>query len=266
MPGRSNFPRNIAVINAVGTASVILVNILANALPINGITTGELSDQYPNLFVPAGITFSIWGLIYLLLILWTTFQFSLAASSRSEQVSITSPWYFISCTANILWIIAWHYQQVLLSLLIMLVLLWSLVKLYLALGVGEAGALRRERLLYHLPVSVYLGWISVATIANVTAVLVRYDWGGFGLGDPFWTVAVILVGTLLGLAFLLKKRDIIHPLVVVWAYLGIIIKRTADAETVVSVIAAASAAAAVLTVLILVFAVTGRSYLTRRDN
>ena len=266
MTERPNFPRNIAVINAAGTVAVITVNILANALPINGITTGELSDQYPNLFVPAGITFSIWGLIYLLLILWAAFQFSLAASSRSEQVSITSPWYFISCTANILWIIAWHYQQVMLSFLIMLVLLWSLVKLYLALGVGEAEAPRRERLLCHLPVSVYLGWISVATIANATALLVRYNWGGFGLGDPFWTVSVILVGAFLGMAFLVKKRDLIYPLVVVWAYVGIIIKRTGDADPVVSVIAAASAAAAVLAVLILVFALTGRSYLARRGD
>lgn len=253
--------RIIAVIHALGVAAVIVVNALANVLPINGLNTGEISDMYPNLFVPAGITFSIWGLIYLLLIIWVVFQFR-SASSNPEEVRRSFPWFIMTCIANILWIFTWHYLLPLLSLAVMLLLLLSLIKLYRSMGIGWNSAPASVRYIHHLPVSVYLGWISVATIANVTAVLVHYNWGGFGLSEPFWTVLVMIVGILLGLAMIVRRGDIIHPLVVLWAYIGILIKRTTAEVSVESVIITAWIGIAVIALGVLFSLLTRRNYLT----
>ncbi len=265
MEEKTKQARMTAVVHAVLTAAVILVNALANALPINNLNTGEISDMYPNLFVPAGITFSIWGLIYLLVILWVVFQFRIS-SSRPEEVLRTSPWFIVLSVANILWIFFWHYLLPLLSLVIMFIFLFSLIKLYLSMGIGRESVPASVRFLHHLPISVYLGWISVATIANITAVLVHYQWGGFGLSEAFWTVFVMAAGILIGLAMLLKRRDPVHPLVVIWAYIGILIKRTAAEVQVTSVITTAWIGIVILGAAVLFFVLTRRSYLTMREH
>ncbi len=260
----SSYPKTLAIINAIGLIGVIVINALANALPINGITTGELSDLYPNLFVPAGITFSIWALIYVLLILFIVNQFAAIKSSETQAISSIEqigPWFFISCSANILWIFAWHYQLLLLSLVLILLIGLSLIMMYLRLDIGRTQVSPRTKFLVYLPVSVYLGWISVAVIANVTAVLVFYGWNGFTLSESFWTVLVIIAGILVGLAMLYLRKDIFHPLVVVWAYFGIIMKRSADSIPYTAVIAAAWAGVAVLIFLIIVQIVRKQTYI-----
>jgi len=212
----------LAVINLAAYLGVVIVNTLANTLPINGKNTGELSDAYPNLFTPAGLTFSIWGVIYLVYI-------SVKDTERGRSVmGKIGVLFLISCAANIAWIFAWHYQMVALSLVIMLVLLLTLIFLYLRLKAGNSDAGGREKYLLHLPVSVYLGWITIATIANVTALLVDLGWNGFGLDAQVWTVLVIAVGLAVTLGFLLWRNDIYYALVVDWAVVGILIKRLAD--------------------------------------
>ena len=225
---QSRKPIAWAVLNLVGFLGTVVVNALANALPINGITTGELSDLYPNLFVPAGLTFSIWGLIYLLLAIFAVYQLvaSLRPGAPAGFLDRIGPLFVISCGANIGWIFAWHYRLVGVSLLLMLLLLGSLLGLYLRLRVGVSDAPARERYLVHLPFSVYLGWITVATIANVTALLVDAGWNRFGAGEVFWTVAVIAVAAGITLGVLFSRRDAFYALVVVWALIGIVIKRT----------------------------------------
>ncbi len=264
------YAKTLAAVNAAALAAVILINALANALPINGITTGELSDMYPNLFVPAGITFSIWGLIYLLLIIWNAYQFREAYSSSAgdgKRVIDAGPWFLVSCIGNILWILFWHYQFLLLSLAVMLGILYSLIRLYLSIGIGTTPAGRKEMWLYRVPVSVYLGWISVATIANVTAVLVHYGWNGFGLTEAFWTAAVIIAGMVIAAGMIIRKQDVIHPLVVVWAYIGIIIKRsTVDAVPVMSVIVTAWIGVIAILALAAVFLFLGKNYLSADRN
>jgi hypothetical protein len=228
----------LSVLNLIGYLGVVIVNALAVILPINNKTTGQLSDQYPNLFVPAGLTFSIWSVIYLLLGVMAVYSLISSAgdNSKAPYLNRIGFLFFLSCLANIGWILAWQYEFVALSLLIMLLLLGCLLAIYMQLGVGKKSHTRKEQYLVHLPFSVYLGWITIATIANVTALLVNLNWSRFGLSEQFWAVAVILIGIAITLSMLAAKQDIYYGLVVDWAILGILLKRTADATPVQSVI------------------------------
>ena len=212
-------------LNLAGFLFMITMNVLANALPLFGRNTGEISALFPNLFVPAGFTFSIWGLIYLLLLVFTVAQMKGAFGAGKPApafVARIGPWFLLSSMANGLWIAVWHALQPLLSLAVMLLLLWSLIRLYQALnGAGSTGA-AGEKYAIRLPVSVYLGWISVATIANTAAVLVHYEWGGFGISPEVWTVVMIAVAILAGLVFLWQGADVPYALVIVWALYGIL--------------------------------------------
>jgi hypothetical protein len=231
--------RVLSPLNLVAFVGVVVINYLAVSLPLNNKSTGELSDQYPNLFVPAGLTFSIWGVIYVLLAIYAIYQLVVAFRRTATDGSFLDRigvLFILSSVANMGWIFAWHYELVSLSLVIMLLLLLTLIAIYLRLGIGRSAAPGRERYLVHLPFSVYLGWITVATIANVTALLVDMGWNRFGLSEAFWTVAVIAVGVAITLVMLLQRRDVFYSLVVLWALLGILLKRMAvEVQPIVSV-------------------------------
>jgi hypothetical protein len=219
-------------------AGMVYMNYLANSLPINGKTTGELSDAYPNLFVPAGITFSIWGIIYLLLLAYCIVQFMPA----SKEIAMKINWIFIiSCVFNGLWIVAWHYQKLPLSLLIMVGLLVSLVLINLQLKDLSNGVIKAA-------FGIYLGWICIATIANVTALFVDAGWGGFGISQQAWTVVMIAVGTLIVSLTIIRINNPYIGLVVIWAFVGIIIKRSGDYRIIVIAAVIALHVLAILTV------------------
>ena len=213
--------------------AMIVVNALANALPINGRTTGAISDSYPNLFAPAGVTFSIWGVIYLLLGAHVLYQLGLFHSAEDsagvdrvrllERVGVL---FSVSSLVNVAWILAWHYDLILLSTLLLVTMLVLLILITRTILRAELSA--REQLLLRLPFSVYFGWITVATIANITVWLVSVGWDGFGIGASSWAVAIIGVGAVIGTAVILRDRDVAYGLVLVWAYLGIWIKHTSD--------------------------------------
>lgn len=210
------------IINTIAFAAVIYVNYLANALPINGKTTGELSDQYANLFVPAGLTFAIWGLIYLLLLIFIIIQFLPAFNSP-----VTSGyWFLITCLFNLAWIVAWHYEKMLLSLMIMLGLLFALTTMNLQLT-GE------KQQLLKLIFGVYLGWILIATVANATAGLVSIQWDRFGLSELTWTIFLIAVGFGIAAFSMVRLENPYLVISVAWAFLGIAIKRSADQPMIV---------------------------------
>lgn len=220
----------LSVLNLAGFAGVVAVNYLANALPINNKTTGQLSDQYPNLFVPAGLTFAIWGLIYVLLSIFVVYSliFAFKAGAQRSFINSIGILFLITCLANIGWIFAWHYEILPLSMVMMILLLACLIAIYLRLSIGRSTASVREKYLAHLPFSVYLGWIIVATIANATALLAASGWDMLGSGGQFWTIAVISIGIAIALIVILRRRDIFFGLVVDWALIGILIKRLAD--------------------------------------
>lgn len=254
----------LSVLNLLGFLGTVIVNALAVMLPLNDITTGELSDLYPNLFTPAGLTFSIWGLIYVLLGIFVVYQllpYVRRDPQRADFIQRIGPFFFISCLANMGWIFAWHYQNMALSLVLMLVLFGSLLTIYLRLNVGTTEAGKARRYFVHLPFSVYLGWITIATIANATAALVNLNWGGFGLGDQFWAVAVIIVGIAIALSVLLTRKDAYYCLVVDWALLGILLKRLSDATVPDQrVVVATIAGLAIITVGIVVQAARRKVY------
>jgi hypothetical protein len=219
----------LSIMNIIGFLGIVVVNGLANALPLNNKTTGALSDQYPNLFVPAGLTFSIWGLIYLLLAIFVAYSMirALKVDTKRSFINNINILFFLTCVANICWILTWHYEAVLLSMIVMIALLVCLIAIYLRLSIGKSNASNQEKYLVHLPFSVYLGWITVATIANATALLVYANWNTFGLGEQFWAVSVIIVAIAIALIVIFQRRDIFYGLVVDWSLIGILIKRLA---------------------------------------
>ena len=244
--------RILQISNFLAVVLTIVVNSLANILPINGKNTGQLSDNIPNLFVPSGITFAIWGVIYLLLILFAIYQardFFKKEKIEMPYLTKITPFFILASAANILWIFLWHYEQVALSLIAMLILLISLIAIYIKLNVGQQQIPLKEKMFIHVPFSVYLGWITVATIANITAWLVTISWDGFGISDVTWTIIVLCVATLLTLILLYKRRDIAYSLVIIWALLGIVIKRMQDQTEI--------ATTATIAIVIIIIAIIG---------
>jgi hypothetical protein len=179
------------------------------------------------LFVPAGYVFSIWGLIYIVLVAYSIYQL-LPAQRSNPRLQRIAPLYILSGLANMVWLALWHYEQITLSLAAMLVLLGSLIGIYLILRSGNEKVSRSESLFARLPFSIYLGWVSVATIANATTVLYNLGWDGGGISPVVWTVALMIIGGILAGVALLVRRDVAYSLVFVWAFTGISAKHAGN--------------------------------------
>ncbi len=217
--------------NIIGLVLTLFVNFLANTLPLNGKTTAELSDSYPNLFVPAGYVFAIWGVIYLLLTIFIAYQ--VLPKQRDdvfhEQISFL---FIISSLANSAWIFLWHYEQVLLSVIVMLVLLMSLILIYWRLEIGLNPIPLKTKIALQIPFSVYLGWITIATVANVTAYLVSINWDGLGINETIWTIIILSVATIIAIIIILQRNDVAYTLVPIWAFIGIFFKQIGNVNEV----------------------------------
>jgi hypothetical protein len=199
---------------------MIFVNWLANALPINNLDTGQISDAYPNLFAPAGYAFAIWGLIYTLLGIYVVSQFFI--KNKEHLLKRIGVYFIASSFANILWIFAWHYMLPGVSLFLIVAMLVCLAKI--AEILKNENLTNKESFLISLPFYLYFGWITVATIANVTIFLVSLGFGGFGIPEEFWTVAILFVGAFIGIKTMVRHQSIAYGLVLVWAYFGIFFK------------------------------------------
>jgi len=217
--------RVLQIVNGVLFLLVLAINALANILPLNGMTTGEIAQMYPNLFTPADFTFAIWGLIYFALAWFVLYQAGLLPGIRPDPGVVRAiGWLFaLASLANVAWIFAWHYLLVALSLVFMLMLLISLISLYTRIRQRDPAS-RAETWFVRIPFSLYLGWISVATIANITVTLVNYNWNGFGLPPELWTIVVILLADVLALLMLLTRDDRWYAAVILWALYGIYVQ------------------------------------------
>ncbi len=207
------------VLNIVAFVAVVVINTLANTLPLNGLSTGEISDSYPSLFTPAGYVFAIWGLIYLLLGVFVVYQ-ALPTQRDNLRLERLGYLFVISCGFNIAWLFSWHYQQIVLSMLLMLGLLATLILIYQRLGIGQGEVSRGESLAVRLPFSVYLGWITVATVANSSVFLLELGVRG-GWAAPFWAFVALTAAALIGLTVLRRRGDLAFVGVLIWAFLGI---------------------------------------------
>jgi hypothetical protein len=234
----------IKYLNLLLFAAMIVMNYLANALPLNNFTTGELSDSYPNLFVPAGLTFSIWGVIYILLAIFCVMQFTVANQLAVFSIS----WLFgITCILNAFWIITWHYRLLPLSLIIMAGLLVALILINSRIKGIPLG-------LFKAAFGIYLGWICIATIANVTALLVHYGWSGFGLSQEVWTIIMIVTGAVISSVALYVFNNPFIGFSVIWAFIGISIKRQEDYRSIFIT---------AITALIFVAVITGYGFIRK---
>jgi len=220
----------LKIIATLAYGIMIYVNFLANSLPINGRATGVISDSYPNLFAPAGLTFAIWGVIYLLLLGYVVYQFAPFKNGKNSKkdawVKKVSGWFIATSVVNSVWIFAWHYDFIGLSVLIMLVFLVLLIRITDILR--EVKLSTRERLFISLPFSVYFGWITIATIANITVFLVSVGWDGWGISDSIWTSIILVIGAVIGFLRMRKDKSVAYGLVFIWAYLGILLKHVSS--------------------------------------
>ena len=239
-----DFLRQFSVI--LTTLFALVANGMANAIPLNGRMTGEISDSFNVLFVPAGYVFSIWGIIYIALIAYTIYQ-ALPSQRSNPRLRDTGWLVSLSSLLNGVWIFFWHYGLYILSLLDMFALLAVLMMIYLRLDIGKTRFSNQEKWLISIPFSIYLGWITVATIANVTVVLSDLGWQGGGISPQTWTVILLVAGVAIAAVMAYTRSDIAYLLVLVWAFAGISV-RWADMP--VLNVAGYAAALAVLGLLI----------------
>ncbi len=238
----------------VAYVAMIAMNALANILPLFGRNTGEVSDRYPSLFTPAGYAFSIWGVIYLLLAAFVVYQ-ALPAGRANHRLVPVRPLFVFSAVFNALWLVSWHALWIPVSQAFMIALLLSLIALYVRGELWRGSATTAQRWLVELPFSVYLGWISVATIANTAIFFIDLGLDG-GAAAPFLTMFVILVATLLGILGTTSRRDWAFALAVGWGLAGVAVAQSGGVQRVST---AALVCAAVLAVAAVVAMLRGRS-------
>ncbi|HEX2992358.1 MAG TPA: hypothetical protein VHO49_16850 [Anaerolineales bacterium] len=232
----------------------LTVNILASTLPLNGQNTGEISDRFEVLFVPAGYVFSIWGLIYLGWIAFIIFQLQ-PSQKESPRLRRLGYLFALSNLANAAWLFCWHYNLFGLSVLVMLALLGLLIASYLRLNVNRTDVTLAEYWSVDVLFSVYLGWITVATVANITDWLYFIGWDGFGISAQLWAVIMLVVASLLGLVMAWTRRDAGYLSVLVWAFIGIAVKQAGEPAVAIS----AWVAAGLMLVLMIYSGLTRRA-------
>jgi cell division protein FtsW (lipid II flippase) len=253
-------PVKIAVV--VTYLAMIAANVAANSLPLNGRRTGDISDAYPSLFTPAGVTFSIWGVIYLLLGAHVLYQLGLfrdrpdtaADTALLNRVGVL---FALSSLLNTAWIFAWHYDLIPLSAVLLVAILTCLG--LIVTTVRRANPTARQRWFIGVPFSVYFGWSTVAVVSNITVLLVYWGWNRFGIAESSWAVIMVLVAMAIGTVTMLRNRDVAYGLVLIWAFIGILIRQTSTLESRYPAIIAAVA------VSLAVFAVAEFSLARRRD-
>lgn len=210
-------------VNLLALVATVVINGLASAVQLNGQTTGEVSARFEVYFVPAGYVFAIWAPIYVGLAAFAVYQ-ALPRQRENPRLRRVGYLFALSCLANIAWLFLWHYEVFALTVAVMVALLLLLIAIYLRLDIGRAQAPAGERWLVHVPFSIYLGWITVATIANATSVLDYLNWGGWGISPELWTVIVLIAATGIACAVSLTRGDVAYTLVIAWAFAGIAVK------------------------------------------
>jgi benzodiazapine receptor len=222
-------PKLLQIANIIAIFTTILMNSLANILPFNGVNTGEAADRFFSYFTPAGYVFGIWGIIYALLVIFAIYQ--ARTNQRSEAyLGKIGFLYLLSAFFNITWLIAFHYGYdnniiFLLTEPLIIGLLIVLLYTYVKLEIGITAVPLKEKLAIHLPISVYVGWLSVATIANTASILNEFLTIAVDI-QYIWTALVLVVALLITMLMLVLRRDVAYGLVLIWASIGIAYKWT----------------------------------------
>ncbi len=211
--------------NIVALVFMLVMNGASEAIPLNGQTSAEISNRLPIFFVPANYVFGVWGIIYVLLIIFVVYQ---ALPSQRENTFLRKMgyWFALSCLANGTWLVLFHYNLFALSMVAMLVLLASLLIIYTRVRVGQGTVSRADHWCIQIPFSTYLGWITVATVANASYVLFDAGWNGFGISGEVWAAVMLVVAAVITLTIIITRRDVAYTAVLLWALVGIIIKQS----------------------------------------
>lgn len=212
--------------NLVAIIAAFLTNVLANLFPLNGLTIGEISNRYFQevLIIPANYAFAIWGVIYLGLISFGIYQV-LPAQKENPRLRRIGYFLVLASLAQIVWVFEFQYLRFLFSLGVMLLILLPLIAIYLRLGIAEHEGSRQEKWFVHIPLSIYLGWISVATIVNVASALYSLGWNGGGISPQAWTAIMVLVAGAIAAVIIKKGVDIAFPCVIIWALVAIAVRQ-----------------------------------------
>ena len=217
--------KKIQLANGFFLISTIIFNYLSNTGIFNGKTIGNVSNQYQNLFTPAGYAFSIWGFIYLLLIGFVFYTgislFNSAKKKADGFVKKIGWWFVISCLANCFWIVTWLYGQTGISVIVLSTALISI--LFILLEALHYQCTIAEKWFINFPFQIYAGWLSVALIAAIAAWLTKIGWTGWGISEISWTIILIIIASLINLLMTWKMNAPIFSLVAVWALVAIAI-------------------------------------------
>lgn len=219
-----NMKKQLQVLNGLALILTIAVSYISNAGILNGNTMASVSAKYDNLFTPAGYAFSIWGLIYLSMLAFviyygrTLFKPTKKEDKTVEQIGW---WFIISCLANISWVLLWLYDYILLSVLMMVVLLFSLLKIVVNLKMELYNVPLKKFLFLWWPFCFYSGWVSVALIANIAAYLKKIEWNGLGISEAIWTVVMIIVAASINVFMIWNRNMREYALVGVWSLVAI---------------------------------------------
>lgn len=211
----------IKILSLISSIFAIFVNFLAVALPLNNRSTGAISDSFNAALIPASYVFSIWGLIYLGLIAFPVYQIFLRKNEDFSKVNI---YFILSNLANALWIVLWHYGHYTWCLLVMLILLGTLIASYVKLEIGKKQVDTLQVIMVHGVFSLYLGWITVATVANAQATLITRGFDGFGIAPEIWATLLIAIIAALTFAFIKYRKDIIYTFVILWSLFGVFVR------------------------------------------
>ncbi|MBA3871027.1 MAG: tryptophan-rich sensory protein [Anaerolineae bacterium] len=213
-------------INIVALVFVLVMNGLSEAIPLNGQTSAQISNRLPIFFVPANYVFGVWGVIYTLLIVFVIYQ-ALPSQRENPYLRKIGYWFALTCVANGVWLVLFHYNQFALSMVAMLILLAALIVIYTRIEIGRGAVSNATRWCIQIPFSTYLGWITVATVANAAYVLYDAKWNGFGISGEVWAAIMLVVATVITLTIIVNRRDVAYTAVLLWALVGIVIKQSA---------------------------------------
>lgn len=219
--------KTFQISNAIALLVTIIVNYLAAAGKLNGKTVADISNQYHNYFTPASYAFSIWSVIYLGLfgfVMYSGRNLFIKDKSDDEIILKVGWWFILSCLANSLWIVFWVNNILWATVLIMIFLLFCLIKIILNLNMEMDYHPFKKYLFIYWPFAIYAGWITVATIANISAFLVKTDWSGSGISPVLWTIIMIGIAGLVNLLVLWKRNLREFAIIGVWGITAIAVE------------------------------------------
>lgn len=219
-------PKALAILNVISFILHLTVTYLTQFRIINKKAVGEISEQYNSLFTPASFSFAIWGIIYTALCIFCLYHIIMAYKrNRENQANVDllsiGSLFIINNLATAAWLIAWTNEKIFLSVLLIIVQLVTLITIHLRLHIHNRFRTPGSKLATEFPLSLYMGWISIATIANISAWLVSTGWNGWGIAASYWTMAMLVVALILAIVMVLGRRNIAFGLVVIWAVYGI---------------------------------------------